>query len=76
MLSTFSKQNSQCDTFTLPKLFDVICDAYTPRLNAINLKEIYDFKRYIADGEEGNMKVLAQLNNISFNHVFLIIKMI
>ena len=40
----------------------------------IHLKEIYDFKRYIVDGREGNVKVLAQLNNISFNHVFLIKK--
>ena len=39
-----------------------------------HLKEIYDFKRYILDGGEGNFKVLAQLNNISFNHVFLIKK--
>ena len=36
--------------------------------------EIYDFKRYIVDGGEGNMKLLAQLNNISFNNVFLIKK--
>ena len=74
MLSTFSRQLSRCDAFTLPKLFDVICDAYTPRLNVIHLKEIYDFKRYIVDGGAGNEKVLAQLNNISFNHVFLIKK--
>ena len=40
----------------------------------IHLKEIYDFKRYIADGGEGNVKELAQLTNISFNHVFLIKK--
>ena len=74
MFSTFSRQLSRCDAFTLPKLFDVICDAYTPRPNVIHLKEIYDFKRYIADGGAGNEKVLAQLNNISFNHVFLIKK--
>ena len=74
MFSTFSRQLSRYDAFTLPKLFEVICDAYTPRPNVIHLKEIYDFKRYIADGGEGNVKVLAQLNNISFNHVFLIKK--
>ena len=62
---------SRNDAFTLPKLFDVICDAYTPRSNVIHLKEIYDFKRHILDGGEGNVKVLAQLNNISFNHIFL-----
>ena len=65
---------SQYDAFTLPKLFDVIRDAYMPRLNVIHLKEIYDFQRYIADGGDGNVKVLAQLNNISFNHMFLIKK--
>ena len=27
--------------------------------------------RDILDGGEGNVKVLAQLNNISFNHIFL-----
>ena len=69
MFSTFSRQLSRYDAFTLPKLFDVICDAYKPRLNVIHLKEIYDFKRYIVDDGEGNVKVLAQLNNISFNHV-------
>ena len=47
------------DAFTLPKLFDVICDAYTPRPNVIHLKDIYELKRYIADGGEGNVKVLA-----------------
>ena len=61
-------------TFTLPELFDVIRDAYTPRPNVIHLKEIYEFKRYIADGGEGNVKVLDQFNNINFNHMFLIKK--
>ena len=74
MFSTFFRQLSRCDGFTLPKLCDIICDAYTPCLNVIQLKEIYDFKRYIADGGEGNVKVLVQLNNISFNRVFLIKK--
>ena len=57
---------------TLPNLFDIISDTYSPCPNVIHLKEIYNFKRYILDGGEGNVKVLAQLNNISFNHVFLI----
>ena len=30
--------------------------------------------RYISDGGVGNVKVLAQLNNISFNHIFMIKK--
>ena len=74
MFSTFSRQLSRQDAFTLPKLFDVICDAYTPRPKVLHLKEIYDFKRYISDGGVGNAKVLAQLNNISFNHIFMIKK--
>jgi hypothetical protein len=74
MFSTFSRQLSRHDAFTLPKLFDVICDAYTPRPKVLHLKEVYDFKRYILDGGGGNVKVLAQLNNISFNHIFLIKK--
>ena len=37
MFSTFSRQLSRYDAFTLPKLFDVICDAYTTRLNVIRL---------------------------------------
>ena len=74
MFSTVSRQLSPCDAFTLPKLFDVICDVYMLGPNLIHLKEIYDFKRYITDGGEGNEKVLAQLNNISFNHVFVIKK--
>ena len=49
MFSTFPRQLCQYDEFTLPKLFDGICDVYTPRPNVIHLKEIYDFKRYIAD---------------------------
>ena len=40
----------------------------------LHVKEVYDFKRYISDGGVGNVKVLAQLNNISFNHIFMINK--
>ena len=60
MLSTFSKKLSRYDAFTFPKLFDVICDAYTPCSNVIHLKEIYDFERYIVDAGQGNVKGLAQ----------------
>ena len=74
MFSTFSRQLSRHDAFTLPKLFDVICDAYTPRPKVLHLKEVYDFKRYISYGGFGNAKVLVQLNNISFNHIFMIKK--
>ena len=57
MFSTFSRQLSRCESFTLPKLFDVICDACTPRPNVIHIKEIYDLKRYITDNEEGNNSI-------------------
>ena len=40
MLNTFSRQLSRYDAFTLPKLFDVIYDACTPRPNVFNLKKI------------------------------------
>ena len=74
MFRTFSRHLSRHDAFTLPKLFDVICDAYTPRPKVLHLKEVYDFKRYISYGGVGNVKVLAQENNISFNHIFMIKK--
>ena len=60
------------NSFTLPRLVHIISDAYTPCPIVVHLKEIYEFKRLISDGGEGNFKVLAQLNNISFNHIFLI----
>ena len=69
MFSTFSKKLSRYDAFTLPALCDLISQAYTPKPEIVHLKEIYDFKRYAHDG---NIRVLAQLHNISFNHVFLI----
>ena len=71
MFSTFSRQLSRYDAFTLPKLFGFICDAYTPRPNVIHLKEIYEFKRYIEDGGEGNVKVkvLAQLKVLAQSRV-------
>ena len=72
MFNTFSKQLSRYDAFTLPKLFDIICDAYMPRPKVVHLMEIYGFKIFISDGGEGNCKVLSQLNNISFNHILLI----
>ena len=65
MFNTFSRQLSQNDAFTLLMLFDIICDAYKPLPKVFYLKEVYDFKRYISYGGEGNVKVLAQLNNIS-----------
>ena len=74
MFNTFSRKLSRYDAFTLPTLLDIICDAYIPRPNVQHVKEIYDFKRYISHGGERNAKVLAPLNNINVNHVFLIKK--
>ena len=71
MFITFSRQLSRYHAFTLAKLFDVICDAYTPHSNVFHLKEIHDFKSYITDGGEGNVKVVVYCcmqNNIHLHH--------
>ena len=75
MFSTFSRQLSRYNAFTLPHLVTIICEAYTPRPTVVHLTQIYDFKRYISHDPKSQDKVLAQLNNISFNHVFLLKKM-
>ena len=69
MFSTFSKKLARYDAFTLPVLCDLIRQAYTPKPEVVHLTEIYDFKRY---ARNDNMKVFAQLHNISFNHAFFI----
>ena len=74
MFSTFSRQLSRYNAFTLPQLVNILCEAYTPRPNVVHLTQIYDFKRYISHDPKSKEKVLAQLNNISFNHVFLLKK--
>ena len=62
--SVYSQDScARYDAFKLPKLFDVICDAYTPHPDVIHLKEIYDFKRYIADGGEGN--VMLRIDSVT-----------
>ena len=53
-------------------LTKLISEAYTPKLEVHHLNEVYDFKRFCNVGDGMNIKVLAPLNNISFNHVFLI----
>ena len=72
MFSRFSKKLVRCDAFTLPTLSRIITEAYTPKPDVHHLDKVYDFKRFCVDGDGTSDRVLAQLNNISFNHVFLI----
>ena len=74
MFSRFSKKLARCDAFTLPMLSRLIAEAYTPKPDVQHLDEVYDFKRFCVDGDGTGCRVLAPLNNISFNHVFLIQK--
>ena len=74
MFSTFSRQLSRYNAFTLPHLVTIICEAYTPRPTVVHLTQIYDFKRYISHDPKSQDKVQAQLSNISFDHVFLLRK--
>ena len=75
MFSRFSKMLARCDTFTLPTLSRLFTEAYTPKPDIQHLDEVYDFKRFYVDGDGTSGRVLAPLNNVSFNHVFLIKQM-
>ena len=72
MFSRFSKKLARCNAFTLTTLSKLISEAYTPKPEVHHLNEVYDFKRFCMDGDGTKCRVLAPLNNISFNHVFLI----
>ena len=74
MFSRFSKKLARCDAFTLPTLSRLITEAYTPKPDVQHLDGFYDFKFFYVDGDGTSGRVLAPLNNISFNHVFLIKK--
>ena len=74
MFGRFSKKLARCDAFTLPTLERLITKAYTPKPDLQHLDEVYDFKRFCMDGDGTSGRVLALLNNISFNHVFQIKK--
>ena len=52
----------------------MITEAYTPKPDVQHLDEVYDFKKFCMDDDGTSGRVLAPLNNISFNHVFLIKK--
>ena len=49
-----------------------IIEPYTPKPEIQNLDEVYDFKCLCVDGARTQNRVLALLNYISFNHVFII----
>ena len=74
MFSRFSKKLARCDGFTLPTLSRMITEAYTPKPDVQHLDKVYDFKGFCVDGDGTSGRVLAPLNNISFNHVFFIKK--
>ena len=74
MFSRFSKKLARCDAFTLLMLSRLITEAYTPKPDIKHFDEVYDFKRCCVDGDGSRCRVLAMLNDISFNHVFLIQK--
>ena len=59
---------------TLPTLSKLIIEAYTPKPEVQHLNQVGDFKRFCMDGDGAQSRVLAPLNNISFNHDFLIKK--
>ena len=46
MFSMFSKKFSRYDGLTLLVLFGLIKEAYTPKLEVLHLKRVYDFKHY------------------------------
>ena len=74
MFSRFSKKLARYDAFTLPTLSRLITEAYTPMPDVQHLDEVYDFECFFVDGDGMSARDLAPLNNISFNHVFLIKK--
>jgi hypothetical protein len=72
MFGTFSNKLLRHDMFTLPALHTLTSEAYATKPMVVKLREVYDFKIYAIGQYEDTCKVLAQLHNISFNHVFLI----
>ena len=69
MFSRFSKKLARCDAFTLSKLSKLIIKAYTPKPQVQHVSEVYDLKWFCIDVDGTQSRVLALLNNISFNHV-------
>ena len=71
MFSRFSKKLVRCNALRLPMLSKMISEAYTPKPKVHHLSEVYDCKQFCLDNHGTEGTVLAQLNDISFNHVFL-----
>jgi hypothetical protein len=46
MFSTFSEKLSRSDAFQSPNWISLICESYIPKPKAIQLTDVYDFKRY------------------------------
>ena len=53
-------------------LTTLITEACIPKPELRYLNDVYDFKRFCMDCDGAQGRVLAPLNNISFNHVFFI----
>ena len=56
----------------LPTLSKLILEPYTAKQEVQHLDEVYDFKHFCVDGDGALCRVLVPLNNINFNHIFLI----
>ena len=71
MFSTISKKLARNDAFTLIHMMDLVRDSYTPQLKVHHLIETYDFRRFVY-GVEGEECCIKRLNDLSFQHQFLI----
>ena len=73
MFSTFSRRLGRNDAFTLEEMMSIVKESYTPRLEVCHLKETYDFRRF-TQGRLGEGCCIKKLNDLSFQHQFLIKK--
>ena len=74
MFNIFSQKVARNDAYSMESLLDIATSMYYPSLLIHNLKKTYKFKRFILGEYEAIEKCWNNLNNISFNHVFLIQK--
>ena len=70
MFHRFSKKLARCDAFTLLALSKLIIGACIPKPEVQHLDEVMIFKGFSVDGDGTLCRVLAPLNNISYNHVY------
>eukprot|EP00249_Psilotum_nudum_P016390 c25799_g1_i1 orf=1-399(-) len=71
MFSTISKKLARNDAFSLIRMMDLVRDSYTPQPKVHHLTETYDFRRFVY-GVEGEECCIKRLNDLSFQHQFLI----